>query len=80
MHKQIHMTLMTISESVFKSTSMLESLSRAPWVQLYTVPCWHYPHYFAFLLDLSARFRLAPAAAILSLAKEQDSPWWQDAK
>lgn len=55
MHKQMHMTLMTISESVFRSTSMLESLSKAPWVQLYAVPCWHYPPYFAFLLDLSAR-------------------------
>ena len=71
---------MTISESVFRSTSMLERLSRAQWVQLHAVPCWHHPHYFAFLLDPSARFRLVPAAAILSLAKKRDSAWWQEAK
>lgn len=80
MHKQIHMTLMTISESVFRSTSTLESPSKAQWVQLYAVPRWHYPPYFAFLLDLSARFRPVPVAAILSFATERDSPWWQEAK
>jgi len=60
MHKQIHMTLMMISGSVFRSRSMLESHSNAPRVPPYAAPCSHCPRYFAFLLDLSARLRLVP--------------------
>lgn len=52
MHKQIHVTLMTISQSIFRSTSLPESPSKAQRVQLYAVPCWHYPRYFAFLFSL----------------------------
>lgn len=74
MHKQIHMTLMTISERVFRSTSVLGSQGRALWCC-----CSQCPAGTALTASLSCWTWPCPGWLLLPhLHQEWGSLCWQD--